>query len=61
MILDLLMADYHYTAHEAMHRVPLALALSLMPAARERRGGQNHGEDFADRAASAAIETSQTK
>lgn len=50
------MADYHYSGHDAMHRVPLALALSLLPAARERRGGQNHGEDFADRAASAEVD-----
>lgn len=58
MILDLLVAEYHYTAHHALHHVPLALALSLMPAARERRGGQVSGPDFADRAAARAAANS---
>lgn len=49
------MADYRLTMHEALHSFPIAVALSLLPAAQERRGAEVHGPDFADRAAAARL------
>lgn len=59
MIIDLLVHDYHLSLFDAVHRTPFAAALALMPAARERRGGEHKGPDFADRAAATLLEREQ--
>lgn len=50
-MLDLLMGEYHMTFQAAMWKFPAAAALALLPAFRRRRGFEESGSSYADRAA----------
>ena len=46
-MIDTLMHDYGLSLFDAMHRFPLAAALSLWPARAERNGDEETGADWA--------------
>jgi len=49
------MGEYKYSLHAAFYQVPMATALALQAAARERRGQPHIGPDYAERAGDRAV------
>jgi hypothetical protein len=49
------MGEYKYSLHAAFYQVPMATALALQAAARERRGQPQIGPDYAERAGDRAV------